>query len=692
MPEALQLGRGQAQSEWTAKISSNHNYFRCMESQWAMTGPRAMSSSSIPLQMMDWCRSVRRIIHNGSTTCVRCTAEKSECVFDVATDQRRRVGQKRKVEDLEQERDVLLELLEALRDSPNNKSMQLLNLIRSNASLQEIKLFMDHELFRGIERSPELLEVQETAAQLADGSGSDPGHRASRLRHTRSVMDIKRLTDTPVFRVPAKPWTSVKDDDEFVSHLISLWFTRSQPFYNWVHREVFLADMKSGNIDSQFCSPFLVNYILCEACFHSDYPEAYETPGDCNSKGLSITAIQGCGVLFVCMAATGKDRVEWWYLGQLAHMVEEFAAKHAKSQSTTKTTTTDDGADRAISTAIWGVYNLTAYALHTLLPPPPPFPPLPPYAFSHAFSPSSTPPSETDATPINSHTLCILNAFSDFSALTTYANAKVFKDSPSYTRKELSKIVNGITEKLDTWRAGLPSCISLERASVAQALSLHMDYHTVIIILWGLLKKESTGDTEIETETEDNTQNEALQALKFKIKDTAIITRSAARERCISNAVAIANILETHRNKWSMNYISPTTIHWVSMSLFTLLEDLDSSDSRKAFIDLCVIARAFSRKWILMKGILRMIQVSAKNEGVVFPDETKALFMDFESLWREKRDGELLSSLYPNPNSLHETGGDRRVAEAELDSFLEKWDSLGIEEEQDGVDGVDGVH
>ncbi|KAL4793693.1 hypothetical protein BDV19DRAFT_390898 [Aspergillus venezuelensis] len=131
------------------------------------------------------------------------------------------------------------------------------------------------------------------------------------------------------------------------------------------------------------------------------------------------------------------------------------------------------------------------------------------------------------------------------------------------------------------------------------------------------------------------------------------------------------------------------------MSLFTLLEDLDSPESRKAFIDLCVIARAFSRKWILMKGILRMIQVSAKNEGLVFPDETKALSMNFESLWKKKRDGELFSSLYPNPNSLHKTGGDRRAAEVELDSFLENWESLGIGERQDGVDGVDcvdGVH
>ncbi|KAL4935617.1 hypothetical protein BDV06DRAFT_206638 [Aspergillus oleicola] len=586
-------------------------------------------------------RKTKCIVHAGSENCVKCTAEKSECVFDATTDQRRHVGQKRKVEDLEQERDILLELLDALRDSPNNQSMQLLNLIRSNTSMQEIKLFMDHELFRRIERTPELLEIQQTVAQPAEsesdanstgsGNGSRPSTgpepSASRLRHTHSVMDIKRLTDTPVFRVPAKPWTSVTDDDEFVSHLVSLWFTWSQPFYNWVDREVFLADMKSGNINSGFCSPFLVNCILCEACFHSDYPEAYETPGDIDSKGvhfynearkhyekiegkLSITAIQGCGVLFVYMAAMGRDHVGWWYLGQLAHMVEEFAAKHSKSKSNSNNT--DYRADRAISTAIWGVYNLTATASISLMKPlaissPPQSHPTP-LCNLESWSPypyQNNPTSDTEMGPINSHTLCILNAFSDFSSLTIYANSKVFKDSPSYSRRELSRIVNGITEKLDTWRAGLPSCISLQHASVPQALSLHMVYHTVIIMLWGLLKKESSADTE----TEDNNANDLAKDPTAPLKDppASLISPFTAREKCISHALSIASILQTHRNKWSMNYISPTTIHWVSMSLFTLLEDLDSPLSRKAFIDLCVIARAFSRKWILTKGMLSMV-------------------------------------------------------------------------------------
>lgn len=51
-----------------------------------------------------------------------------------------------------------------------------------------------------------------------------------------------------------------------VSHLISLWFSWSRPFYNWIDRELFLGDMRSGNLKSKFCSPFLVQCILAEAC------------------------------------------------------------------------------------------------------------------------------------------------------------------------------------------------------------------------------------------------------------------------------------------------------------------------------------------------------------------------------------------------------------------------------------------
>jgi hypothetical protein len=85
-------------------------------------------------------------------------------------------------------------------------------------------------------------------------------------RSRRRILDAQRASVEPLFRLPAAPWTTVTDDDEHVSHLISLWFTWVHPFYYWIDRELFLRDMQSGSLDSKFCSPFLVNAILADAC------------------------------------------------------------------------------------------------------------------------------------------------------------------------------------------------------------------------------------------------------------------------------------------------------------------------------------------------------------------------------------------------------------------------------------------
>ena len=55
------------------------------------------------------------------------------------------------------------------------------------------------------------------------------------------------------------------------------------------------------------------------------------------------------------MAIMGKDRMGWWYLGQIRSMAEEYAEKHPNSPSDSPTRES-----RAIDNTIWGIYNLTA--------------------------------------------------------------------------------------------------------------------------------------------------------------------------------------------------------------------------------------------------------------------------------------------------------------------------------------------
>lgn len=181
------------------------------------------------------------------------------------------------MEDLEQDRHLLLGLIEALRDD-GYQSTQLLALIRSNASLDDIRVAVSNRMEGlSLPMSTSAPESSSWGAPSSSASSMSPMpsssvqvdmHAFSSISdlNSRNVMNIDRLTDIPLFELSAKPWTEVTTDDGFVSHLISLWLTWDHVVRNWIDKDLFIAAMKSGDVNSPFCSPFLVNIILSQAC------------------------------------------------------------------------------------------------------------------------------------------------------------------------------------------------------------------------------------------------------------------------------------------------------------------------------------------------------------------------------------------------------------------------------------------
>ena len=125
--------------------------------------------------------------------------------------------------------------------------LQLLELVRRESRLGEIRTYVEGVLTA-------------LATQEARRSG---GGSADMRKH---LMDLQRLSDDPPIKVPAKPWTRITDDDAFVSHLVSLYFTWHGSFFNIIERDRFVAGMQSGDLNSRYCSPLLANAMLAEAC------------------------------------------------------------------------------------------------------------------------------------------------------------------------------------------------------------------------------------------------------------------------------------------------------------------------------------------------------------------------------------------------------------------------------------------
>lgn len=189
------------------------------------------------------------------------------CIFDESLDQRRRVAAKRTADELNYHRDLLNDLFKLIRAADEPHALRLLDIIRRDASAEEIRAYI-YETLSMIDQRPSrhpggedqgVVHKLEDFRQMVNVEGAGPSFR-------RKVMDIHFLCDEAPCKVPAKPWTSVTEDDDLVSHLVSLYFTWDYPFYTFLDRDVFLAHMAAGNLESEFCSPFLVNAILANAC------------------------------------------------------------------------------------------------------------------------------------------------------------------------------------------------------------------------------------------------------------------------------------------------------------------------------------------------------------------------------------------------------------------------------------------
>ncbi|GKZ91312.1 hypothetical protein AnigIFM59636_003562 [Aspergillus niger] len=483
---------------------------------------------------------------SGTAPCNSCVKHDLECNIDEATDSRRKIHLKRKIDSLEGDRDLFVQVLEILRNGGVTRVHSLLQLIRSNASLEELQLFCEDKL-----NATSTLDSTVDEVRLSDEFV---------VKIPRRVLNIKRLADQPVFRA------------------------------------------------------------------YSDFAEAYEVPNDPSTRGLhfykeakrcfeqedghsTIATVQGLAVLSTCACLMGKDRRGWIYQGQLAYAAKELECTLRTVSSGSLTEASD--IRRVIELTLWGLYNMTIASAFAYQKPPlieKPSRPCPPS--THDNDDPLWHPYPHDNDGLQAHYMCYFHSLSDLTAI------------------------------VDDW---------------------------CTLLFDGFTKPPP---------------NE-IQDMEIKVRKRLALAKAAdhgaenqhrgPQESSLSSARHIAGLMELHRSSWGIDMFPACYIHWIAVSMFTLMGQLDVLANQEAFINLCVAAKVASRRWPLARGTLRTVQITAKRLGVKLPPETDTLFLDFEKeIWEPKgRNG--LSSLYPNFAVL--TGSLRNEA-VEMDKFLEKEDSL----------------
>ncbi|KAJ5669476.1 hypothetical protein N7462_010546 [Penicillium macrosclerotiorum] len=115
----------------------------------------------------------RRTRCSGESPCSECLAHDRECIVDETTDKRRKASQRRTLEELNNVREFLDQLLAVFRSSDTGTVQQLVNIIRAGASQDELRSAVQ-TLHAQNPENPDFLRRSGPSHPHLDNN--DPGH------------------------------------------------------------------------------------------------------------------------------------------------------------------------------------------------------------------------------------------------------------------------------------------------------------------------------------------------------------------------------------------------------------------------------------------------------------------------------------------------------------------------------------
>ncbi|RHZ67269.1 hypothetical protein CDV55_102628 [Aspergillus turcosus] len=567
---------------------------------------------------------------SGVPPCDNCRAFNRVCIFDESLDQRRRVAQKRTAEELNYHRDMLNDLFRVIRTADEPHALKLLDIIRKNATAEEIRAFIDETLIR-LEHEPgdgQAVQKLEDVRRTIDVEGADPSFR-------RKVMDIHFLCDEAPCKVPAKPWTSVTEDADLVSHLVSLYFTWDYPFHAFLDRDVFLKYMASGRVDSEFCSPFLVNALLANACHFSEFSEAYVVPGDLVTKGadflseaerlreedtqkLSLTYLQGTLLLY---SISGNDDLGYIMLHQAIRAGESlglFGPKGLKFEQITPEM------DVSIKRTAWGLFQIDT-VVHTG------------FLRSSLIAKVNVDRIGRDDdraslwTPYPSHRAArpaYLNQYFDESCnlceIARDISRVLFADDQSNASAAYRRQTkDDLYERLRRWHNALPDVFDPGRRPPPHIILLRLRYFTLVINLFSCNADDDGSSVASDAPKTPESPPRQSPISKYNAWE---ITQSAAR--------GISSLTRLHRREYGMSRAHHFAMYAINLALFAMLEQESFDILDSDFLSLASSFSIIASRSYLGRSLFHLFRqsVRAKAQGrrirqsSAVSDELKDLF------------------------------------------------------------------
>ncbi|KAJ5632111.1 C6 transcription factor [Penicillium lividum] len=571
---------------------------------------------------------------SGTPPCENCRAFQRTCIFDESLDQRRRVAAKRTADELGYHRDLLNDLFKLVREADETCALELLDIIRRNAPPHEVKSYINETLATlGADNTTprETVAKLEDVRYLLNVEADGPAIRSK-------VMDIHYLCDEAPLKVPARPWTNVTDDADLVSNLVSLYFTWDYPFQGGLDQDVFLKHMVAGDLRSEFCSPYLVNAMLSNACYYSEFSEAYVVPGNIASKGCdflaeaerlkelqstqpSLVLLQGTLLMYERYAMSHNNDLGYITLHEAIRIGESLGLVGDKGPRIASDQLSKD-MDSSCRRAAWGLFNIDTM-VHTGF--------LRPCLIDHVNLPRiesefsggqpQWTPYPTHRKPRPSYLKQFLYEACNLSAIGHDISRSMFSGE---NRDESLQRQNRevLYERLRRWEALLPGAFA-STDPPPHIILLRMRYNTLIINLFSCISESEFSCSTSEAPHTPESPPRPTPESKYNAWDVA---QSAAR--------GITELANIHRQEYGLSRAHQFAMYAINLALFTMLEQEGFDVLDPDFLSLASAFSIVASRSALGRNLFHMFRqsVRAKAQGnrirgvSSISDELKDLF------------------------------------------------------------------
>ncbi|KAK5201702.1 hypothetical protein LTR16_001762 [Cryomyces antarcticus] len=352
-----------------------------------------------------------------------------------------------------------------------------------------------------------------------------------------------REVSTPLL---GQPWTTVTDDEDFIEHLLGLYFAWQHCFFQSFPEKLFREDMAKGG--TEYCSRLLVNAILAAGCLLSRRPEARRDPSDSRTAGLDFfeealrlladvdtSSLPTTAALYlICHVDGTRGRLSslWLFSGRSSRMALDINL-HLRNDRTPADHLTGEAyvEEKARLHAFWGCFisdQVTSFTLGRLPQIPTSavtvdLPPVDPkedaeewcaYDIDRPRKPSNRSTTFNQVAALSKIVNSTLQLF--FAPTVALCGNKLLEEYAKYT----------------SWYKALPSIVSTIDDGTPHVLCLHMYYHAAVLLLFRPFLK-------------------------------ATFTKSpvSPREVCRQSADAISKIFAQHRRLYDLAGIYTFQVH-----------------------------------------------------------------------------------------------------------------------------------